>query len=213
MKTSTDTKEIKTSNTKSLYDILLNSYDFRYNEVTNQLEYKFMSDLDYCQLNEVAINTIWVLLQKLEIKTTKMELTQWINSDLTKNYNPFKQYFKALPEYTSDMPDYIRQLADTVTVSDGEQELWYEWLKKWIVAVVACAISDKEINQTALVFVGEQGIGKTTWFEKLTPEPLKNYYFGGAINPNNKDTIIQLSECLFINLDELENLNRSDVGI
>jgi hypothetical protein len=32
------------------------------------------------------------------------------------------------------------------------------------------------------------------------------------VNPNNKDTLIHLSENLLINLDELENLNRTELG-
>ncbi len=36
--------------------------------------------------------------------------------------------------------------------------------------------------------------------------------FSGTINPNNKDTLIHLAECMLINLDELENLNRTEIG-
>jgi predicted P-loop ATPase len=36
--------------------------------------------------------------------------------------------------------------------------------------------------------------------------------FSGTINPNNKDTLVQLAECILINLDELEKLNRSEIG-
>lgn len=35
--------------------------------------------------------------------------------------------------------------------------------------------------------------------------------FSGTINPNNKDTLIHLAECMLINLDELENLNRTEM--
>jgi predicted P-loop ATPase len=63
-----------------------------------------------------------------------------------------------------------------------------------------------------IVFSGKQGVGKTTWMENLVPGELKQYLFSGTINPNNKDTLIHLSECMLINLDELENLNRSEIG-
>ncbi|SEH79064.1 virulence-associated E family protein [Epilithonimonas hominis] len=48
--------------------------------------------------------------------------------------------------------------------------------------------------------------------EKLMPKQLKEYIFSGTINPSNKDTLIHLAECMLINLDELENLNRSEIG-
>lgn len=48
--------------------------------------------------------------------------------------------------------------------------------------------------------------------KKLMPLELKQYIFSGSINPNNKDTLIHLAECMLINLDELENLNRTEIG-
>ena len=78
--------------------------------------------------------------------------------------------------------------------------------------MVGCVLDDKVINHTVIVFSGKQGLGKTTWVEKLVPKQLKEYLFSGTINPNNKDTLVQLAECMLINLDELENLNRSEIG-
>jgi predicted P-loop ATPase len=43
------------------------------------------------------------------------------------------------------------------------------------------------------------------------PKQLKEYIFSGTINPNNKDTLIHLAECMLINLDELENLNKTEM--
>lgn len=81
--------------------------------------------------------------------------------------------------------------------------------KKWAVATIACALEDKTANQTVLVLQGSQGIGKTTFLENLLPEPLKDYYYSGEINPSDKDTLINMSECLLINLDELSSLNKN----
>lgn len=78
--------------------------------------------------------------------------------------------------------------------------------------MVACVIDEKQVNQTVIVFSGKQGLGKTTWIEKLMPKPLKEYIFSGTINPSNKDTLIHLAECMLINLDELENLNKTEIG-
>jgi predicted P-loop ATPase len=48
--------------------------------------------------------------------------------------------------------------------------------------------------------------------ENLCPSDLKAYLFSGTINPTNKDTLIQLTECWYINMDELENMNRTEIG-
>lgn len=123
--------------------------------------------------------------------------------------DPFKDYFDNLPN-NEDETDYITELANTITTT--KQDLWQVCFKKWFVAMVACVTNDKAINQTVIVFSGKQGVGKTTWIEKLIPKPLKDYMFSGTINSNNKDTLIHFAECMLINLDELENLNRTEIG-
>ena len=40
--------------------------------------------------------------------------------------------------------------------------LFYEYLKKWLVAMVASWIDEDEVNQAVLVLIGKQGIYKTT---------------------------------------------------
>jgi predicted P-loop ATPase len=67
------------------------------------------------------------------------------------------------------------------------------------------------VNQTVLVFCGSQGIGKTTWVLNLIPNKLKDYVFSGYLQPHNKDSILLLSECALINLDELEGLNKGEI--
>ena len=78
--------------------------------------------------------------------------------------------------------------------------------------MVGCAIKDEVTNHTVIVFSGRQGLGKTTWALNLLPKQLREYCFSGTINPSNKDTLTHLSETILINLDELENLNKSDLG-
>src|SRR5690606_32151891 len=80
------------------------------------------------------------------------------------------------------------------------------------VAMVACVTNDKAINQTIIVFSGKQGVGKTTWIERLIPREIKEYMFSGTIKPNNKDTLIHLVECMLINLYEYEQLNLTEIG-
>jgi len=98
------------------------------------------------------------------------------------------------------------------TVNTTSQELWGKCFKKWLVATVAAVLDNKTVNHTAIILSGGQGIGKTTWMLNLCPPELGDYIFSGTINPNNKDTLIHLAECMFINMDELENMNRTEIG-
>lgn len=102
--------------------------------------------------------------------------------------------------------DYIKELANQVKTSN--QAYWEKCLRKWLVATVACAIEPGIVNQTVLILKGPQGCGKSTFLEGLMPTILKDYYYGGALDPNNKDAVVNLAECLIINLDELESLTK-----
>uniref|UniRef100_UPI0037502375 VapE domain-containing protein n=1 Tax=Flavobacterium sp. TaxID=239 RepID=UPI0037502375 len=146
---------------------------------------------------------------KARIKTNLSSLRNLLYSDFCQLFNPFEDYFFNLPTY-DEKTDYITELANTITTT--KQDLWQQCFKKWLVAMVGCVLDEKVINHTVIVFSGKQGLGKTTWVEKLVPKQLKEYLFSGTINPNNKDTLVQLAECMLINLDELENLNRSEIG-
>jgi predicted P-loop ATPase len=177
--------------------------------VSGKLEFQYFGKKKWHVMNDFIENSMLRECLKGRIKTNLSSLRNLLYSDFCELYNPFEDYFYNLPSY-DEKTDYILELANTITTT--KQELWQECFKKWIVAMVGCVLDDKVINHTVIVFSRKQGLGKTTWVEKLVPKKLKEYLFSGTINPNNKDTLVQLSECMLINLDELENLNRSEIG-
>ena len=184
-------------------------YVFRHNIVSGKLEFQYFGKKKWNVMNDFIENSMLRECLKGRIKTNLSSLRNLLYSDFCPLYNPFEDYFNNLPEF-DEKEDYITQLADTISTT--KQELWQQCFKKWLVAMVGCVLDEKVINHTVIVFSGKQGLGKTTWVEKLIPKPLKEHLFSGTINPNNKDTLVQLSECMLINLDELENLNRSEIG-
>lgn len=199
-----------TNRIDKLEAMLLSRYDFRYNEVTQRIQCldKESEEKEFLNLTDYLENSIlrWLLKKGFNINQTL--LRSILRSDFSKNFNPFIEYFKNLPEYDGKT-DYISELANFVHTH--HDELWHKVLKKWMVALVACATT-KKVNQTAIIFAGQQGIGKTTFLINLIPPSLSFYIFSGTINPNNKDACIQLSECILINMDELETLNRVEIG-
>jgi hypothetical protein len=188
---------------------LSNKYVFRHNMVSGKLEFQYFGKKKWNVMNDFIENSMLRECLKGRIKTNLSSLRNLLYSDFCVLFNPFEDYFFNLPSY-DEKTDYITELANTITTT--KQDLWQQCFKKWLVAMVGCVLDDKVINHTVIVFSGKQGLGKTTWVEKLVPKPLKEYLFSGTINPNNKDTLVQLSECMLINLDELENLNRSEIG-
>nr|WP_315215710.1 VapE domain-containing protein [uncultured Flavobacterium sp.] len=188
---------------------LSNKYVFRHNIVSGKLEFQYFGKKKWNLMNDFIENSMLRECLKGRIKTNLSSLRNLLYSDFCVLFNPFEDYFFNLPSY-DEKTDYITELANTITTT--KQDLWQQCFKKWLVAMVGCVLDEKVINHTVIVFSGKQGLGKTTWVEKLVPKQLKEYLFSGTINPNNKDTLVQLSECMLINLDELENLNRSEIG-
>ncbi|MDH1881035.1 VapE domain-containing protein [Empedobacter sp. GD03797] len=205
----TDEEEEKPSFIDRLETFLNFRYSFRYNVVSGKLEYKVAKGTLWKPVTDFVENSILREILKAKVKCNINTLRNLLRSDYCEQFDPFKNYFDNLPN-NEDETDYITELANTITTT--KQDLWQVCFKKWFVAMVACVTNDKAINQTVIVFSGKQGVGKTTWIEKLIPKPLKDYMFSGTINPNNKDTLIHLAECMLINLDELENLNRTEIG-
>ena len=109
------------------------------------------------------VNTLWQML-KTRKEVSRMDIWSVIESDFVPLYNPFSHYLDRLPP-----PDQSRgaifELAMTVTVKGGteEQTLFYLYLRKWLVGMVAGWIDEAEVNNCILVLVGRQGIFKTTF--------------------------------------------------
>jgi predicted P-loop ATPase len=194
----------------AIENFLSSKYQFRYNPISDRTEFKTIKGKNYEFLTERDMNSLFRDLNHAGIKCQISTLKSIINSDFIEESDPFLEYFNTLPKYTKKSPDYIGQLMDTVRVQN--LQFWKKAFPKWLVSTVACSISKNEVNQHVLVFIGNQGIGKSTWLNKLVPNSLEGYLYSGIVNPNNKDTLVNLAENFIINLDELENLNKIELG-
>jgi len=185
------------------------NYSLRYNIVTAKLEIAPHGSSQFEPMTDYLENSIFRNLHKNNVPVSMAKLRSILQSDFCDRYDPFLDYFTKL-QPCDNQTDFIQQLAETVETTDNT--FWHYCFKKWIVAVVASLLDPAVVNHTAIIFSGAQGIGKTTWMENLCPRELRPYLFSGTINPNNKDTLVHLTECIFINMDELENMNRTEIG-
>ncbi|WP_062055872.1 hypothetical protein [Aquimarina longa] len=125
-------------------------YELRINVLTMELEYKAIKQVRFKTLDDRQLNTIWMDIQNEGIKCTDSTLMKILNSNYTKSYHPIKDYFNNLPK--PDDKDYIKELADTICISDIEiddirlSDLWYDYLKKWLVAS-GIRMSSKRLSQ------------------------------------------------------------------
>lgn len=183
--------------------------NYRYNVISGYVEYWCLDCQEIKVLDDYEVNTLHTEMAKKGIRIPISNLRNLFKSSFAPKFNPFEDYFKNLPVW-DQQTDYIQQLTETVKTTNDE--LWSIYLKKWLVAMVACLLYDDITNHTMLVFSGEQGLGKTTWHLRLIPDELKDYGFSGSIDPSEKDTLIFLAEKMLINIDELEILGRNKLG-
>ena len=78
-------------------------------------------------------------------------------------------------------------------------------LKKWLVGMVAGWISEDVVNNVILVFIGEQGAYKTTWFNYLLPPQLKQYFYTKTnANRMTRDDLLTLAQYGLVCCEELD---------
>ena len=143
-------------------------YEFRYNMVLGRTEYQNRANCDFTKVGRYEINTLRRELDNdVGIITSSDNLYSIIESSFSPRINPIQEYFKGLPSVDlSSNPSFslkaIPGLASCVVVRNSDK--WLPYLTKWLVAVVANAMDDRECrNHTCLVLTGEQGKFKTTF--------------------------------------------------
>lgn len=198
----------KRTKNQSIEDWLTASYDFRFNTIKQKPEWKEKNEITYVPLDKFKLLSIKRELDAVGYSISKDSLLDILCSDYSEPINPVKDYFRKLKFLPGK--DYIAELAATVKCKNADK--WPEYLKKWLIGVVANVFIDERCaNHVMLVLTGTQGKFKTTWLENLCPKQLRPYLFTGKINLESKDTLTLIAENLFVNIDDqLKQLNKKD---
>ena len=189
--------------TKLVIDTLKAKYMFRFNLGNKKVEFRPVDGTEpFREMNDLDFNSIKVELALMDLPCSKENLRSIIYSNQWSLFDPYQEFLKGLPLW--DGHDHIADLAATVKTDD---ETFWKWcLTKWLVAFVGSLADESTVNQTAIIFCGGQGVGKSTWFKNLMPKELANYYSSGFLDPKERETLVQLSELCLFNMDEVENL-------
>ena len=168
----------------------------------------------YTNLDDRDVNTLWAALCQ-EKPVIKQHLLNVIESDYVPSYHPFRYYLEHLPPWTEEQGDHIMGLSLTVNVKgdSDEQILFYQYLKKWLVAMVASWVNPKVVNNVMLVLIGEQGAYKTTWFANLLPPQLRDYFYtktnSGLVS---KDDLLTLAQYGLVCWEELDSMQQKELN-
>lgn len=183
---------------------LRSKYRFRYNQVSNKVEFGRVGRHDFCDMTDFDYNSLLRELKLSDLSCSISTLRQILASDFVLTYDPYIEFVNNLPKW--DGQDHIGELAATVVTTN--QCFWDTCLRKWLVAMVTAWIKPEIVNHTALILCGPQGCGKTSWLRRVIPDALNRYIYAGKVNVRDKDSQIKLSECSLIVMDELENMHR-----
>ena len=210
------------------------------NDTNNSLEVNRNPTCPQWQpISDRIVNTLWSQMSSV-MRVNIQDIYRVIESDYVPAFNPFVEYLESLPEWHEGDHDYIADLAATVKIK-GEQEhmespeadsslftlrsslpsqeadsslfTLRSSLKKWLVGMVAGWISEDVVNNVILVFIGEQGAYKTTWFNYLLPPQLKQYFYTKTnANRMTRDDLLTLAQYGLVCCEELDTMRPAELN-
>ena len=164
-------------------------------------------------LSSVTVNTLWSELS-LEKSVIKQHLLNVIESDYVGEYHPFRQYLEHLPPWDGQS-DHILAMSMSVQVrgDTDDQLLFAQYLKKWLVWMVAAWVDPLVVNNVILVLLGRQGTYKTTWFSRLLPPELRQYFYTKTnATRMDKDDRLKLAQYGLVCCEELDTMRPSELN-
>ena len=199
---------------KMLKQWLSMRYEFHRNEVTGYYEVCSRDVLKgkfhhWTRMDDNIENSLWIEMEEDGLQTQQPRLHSLINSDFSEKYNPLLDYLTALPAWAGKT-DYIQMLADRIHIANTDgahhtQEDFRYFFKKWFVAMVVTWVTDTVVGQTILIFVGKGGLFKTTFFDKLLPKILHDYFINeSTASYTDKDFMEAMASKALMCLDEFE---------
>lgn len=199
---------------KMLKQWLSMRYEFHRNEVTGYYEVCSRDVIkgkfhQWTRMDDNIENSLWIEMEEDGLQTQQPRLHSLINSDFSEKYNPLLDYLTALPAWDGKT-DYIQMLADRIHIANTDgahhtQEDFRYFFKKWFVAMVVTWVTDTVVGQTILIFVGKGGLFKTTFFDKLLPKILHDYFINeSTASYTDKDFMEAMASKALMCLDEFE---------
>ncbi len=166
----------KTTETMLAMETFLDGkYDFRYNRLTEETEYRRrdVSRGKFNPLDQRALNSFCIEARKEGIDCWDRDISRYVYSKNVVEYHPFQLFLNELPEW--DGVERVEALAARVSASP----LWVKSFRRWMLGMVAQWLQMDQLhaNSVAPLLVSRrQGRQKSTFCKLLLPEVLQHYY-------------------------------------
>ena len=191
-------------------ELFLNeNYLFRRNLLNGKVEFTTKPSEDWRPLTQEALNSIIRRAKKEQVcekGSPKTEIMEFVHSEDVPVHNPIGDYLRQLPEW--DGQNHINKLFSRLPGITSEQQ---GFLSTWLLSAVAHWLQMDTLhgNECVPTLIGAQGCGKTTFFHRLLPTELRQYYLDHLNLSNKFDKEMALTNNLLVNLDELEAIRPS----
>lgn len=182
----------------------------KYNEITHDTEYSKIEGESAEHTKEIISALIYDELHFTLSKCTMEKIGAFLNVIATRNkYNPI---LDAINQVKWDGKSRLDEVYEMFQI-DETDKLSRNILKKWFMQCICGLHNTLEQPYSldiVLIFQGEQGIGKTRFFEHLA---LNSNYFGEGktIDPRDKDTKIQATSKWICELGEIGSTMKKDI--
>ena len=195
--------------TLAIEQFLNDNYLFRRNVLNGKVEFLTKTAEDYRPLTQEALNSIIRRAKKENIcekGSPKTEIVEFVHSEDVPAYNPIGDYLNRLPAW--DGQNHIARLFSRLPGITSEQQ---GFLATWLLSTVAHwqQMDTLHGNECVPTLIGAQGCGKTTFFHRLLPPELREYYLDHLNLSNKFDKEMALTNNLLVNLDELDAIRPS----
>jgi hypothetical protein len=220
-----DASKLRTQ--REIYEAALAACALRYNTLTGRLEYRptpsspliptsigptledmpdesaALADDGWLPMTDRDVNTLYGYLQLIDPKLSPARLDQTLQSKVIPNFAPVQAFCAGLPEW--DGVDRVHEMFACFGLQFADELDLEKYFHKWFLGFMNCALGRKgKYNELILGIVGPQGVGKTTFFHRLLPEPLQRYMAEVSKELlDTKDTRIALTANLLMLADEV----------
>lgn len=206
-----------TATVEDIQNFIADRIVLRHNVITGRVEYRWPSSYeragtDWEPISDRVVNSLWAELSREKVVRAQ-DLYRVIESDFVPAFNPFTFYLEHLPPWNGG--DHIMAMSVSVTVKGDvhEQMLFGEYLKKWLVGMVAGWVDPTVVNNVILVLIGEQGSYKTTWFNHLLPPDLASYFYTKTnANRMGRDDLLTLAQYGLVCCEELDTMGSRELN-
>jgi predicted P-loop ATPase len=178
---------------------LTNAYDIQRNEITREYE------LNGNEMQEKHMNDIYLEAKTMFDKLNRELFDTIICSSRTPDYNPIRYYLDGL---NYDGVDHLTDLAASITSDTGTPEWRKAMVTKWLLGMIE-TIYEGEPNILLLILAGEKNTGKTQFFKRLMPEPMRRFFANSQLDKGKDDEVL-MTQKLMIFDDEYSGKSKQD---